>query len=282
MGIRRQVSLNQYRLSPLLVYRRAGPTEAVAQWSARDAWVLKWLALSLTDQLPVHPRCGHVRGHGGVTASVGEVDRALRMGSFGYVLRTDIKGYYRHIVKQQCLALAKRSISNSIWLTLLKQFLWYSVEDRGEIHTPLTGISRGCALSPLLGASLLYHVDQDFGAMDDIFYARYMDDFLILTRTRWRLRQCVATLNGYFDRGGFEQHPDKTFIGRVEKGFDWLGGEYDATGLTGLSARTIRQHRERCLRLYERACRQGLTEAVAQEQVQAYRERWKIWTKGML
>ncbi|MEF9709481.1 reverse transcriptase domain-containing protein [Escherichia coli] len=60
-----------------------------------------------------------------------------------------------------------------------------SVEDGGEIHTPETGIPRGCALSPLLAGSLLYHIDADFNATEDIYYARYMDDFILLTQTRW-------------------------------------------------------------------------------------------------
>ncbi len=45
-----------------------------------------------------------------------------------------------------------------------------------------------------------------------------MDDFIILARTRWQLRAAVVALNRCFDHFGFEQHPDKTFIGRVERG----------------------------------------------------------------
>ncbi|EEE1295789.1 transposase, partial [Salmonella enterica subsp. diarizonae] len=90
------------------------------------------------------------------------------------------------------------------------------------------------------------------------YYARYMDDFLILTQTRWQLRRCIAQLNESLDVSGFEQHPDKTFIGRITRGFDWLGA-WSEPGSAGLAPRSLRLHRERCLRLYEQACRQGLT-----------------------
>ena len=47
-----------------------------------------------------------------------------------------------------------------------------------------------------------------------------------------------------------EKHPDKTFIGRIEKGFDFLGYHFGPEGLT-LAAKTIEQFVERALRLYE-------------------------------
>ena len=46
---------------------------------------------------------------------------------------------------------------------------------------------------------------------------------MVLTPTRWKLRRAVALLNGIFTTLGLEKDPHKTFIGRVEKGFDFLG-----------------------------------------------------------
>ena len=104
---------------------------------------------------------------------------------------------------------------------------------------------------------------------------------MVLTRTRRRLRQCVAKLNDYFDMRGFEQHPDKTFIGRTARGFDWLGAAFDEHGAAGLAPRAITHHRERCLRLYEQACRLGLTHAESMLKVQTYRERWLTWARRL-
>ncbi|MBT2372345.1 reverse transcriptase domain-containing protein [Pseudomonas fluorescens] len=115
---------------------------------------------------------------------------------------------------------------------------WYGsfyitlVENGGEFFTPATGISRGCALGPLLGAALLPHVDEYFAAQTDLYYVRYMDDFLLLTGRRWPLRRAVSRLNAFFNVGGFEGHPDKTQLGRVEKGSDWLGVWFGPDGPT--------------------------------------------------
>ena len=62
-----------------------------------------------------------------------------------------------------------------------------------------------------------------------------MDDFLILCKTRWQLKRAVKKLNQYFHHYGFNQHLDKTFIGRLSKGFDWLGYQYAETGIIGIS-----------------------------------------------
>ena len=46
------------------------------------------------------------------------------------------------------------------------------------------------------------------------------------------------------------KHPDKTFIGRIERGFDFLGYHFGPEGLT-LAAKTIEQFVARATRLYE-------------------------------
>ena len=47
-----------------------------------------------------------------------------------------------------------------------------------------------------------------------------------------------------------EKHPDKTFIGRIERGFDFLGYHFNPAGLTVAKA-TIEKFVARATRLYE-------------------------------
>ena len=46
------------------------------------------------------------------------------------------------------------------------------------------------------------------------------------------------------------KHPDKTFIGRIEKGFDFLGYHSSRKGLS-VAEKTIEKFRARAVRLYE-------------------------------
>ena len=268
-----------YRLQPMQVYR--GHDRSWVQWCAQDALVLKWVALQVENRLPMHERCAHIKGRGGGRQSVNEVWRALASGDFPFVYRTDIRGYYRHIRKEQLLSLVRQHVDDPALTDLVEQYLYYSVEDGGDIFTPEKGICRGSALSPLMGAALLYHVDGHFAAVRGIFYARYMDDFVLLTRTRWQLRRCVKHLHEFFNQGGFETHPDKTQLGRIEHGFDWLGVWFTPTG-TSIAPRALENHRAQRLRLYEQARRRGLSATDADARVQAYLIRWNIWVMQML
>ncbi|WP_253893519.1 reverse transcriptase domain-containing protein [Serratia marcescens] len=251
-------------------------------WRSCDALVLKWLALQVKNRLPNHPLCEHGPGHRGGRSSLRRVQEALLGREFEFVFRTDIRGYYQHILKAQVVNQFNRDIDNPELQTLFNQYVYYSVEYGGEIHTPEQGIPRGCALSPIIGASLLFHVDSYFSAQENVFYARYMDDFLILTPTRWKLRKAVRRLNEFFDLGGFEQHPDKTQLGRLGQGFDWLGIQFYHTGASGIAPRAIKNHQERRMRLYEQSRAQGKTESESCARVQAYVRRWCLWADNLL
>ena len=161
-----------------------------------------------------------------------------------WVCRTDIKGYYANIDKTRLLSQLRAIITDPALWSLLVQYVHYCVDLGGNIHTPTKGIPRGCALSPLIGAFHLYALDAYF-AQKSVFYVRYMDDVVLLTRTRCQLRKAIRQLNQFFAQFGFAQHPDKIFIGRMAKGFDWMGAWFIDKGITGVAPRAIDNHRER-------------------------------------
>ncbi len=67
-----------------------------------------------------------------------------------------------------------------------------------------------------------------------------MDDILVLAPTRWKIRKAVKAVNGILGSLGLEKHPDKTFIGRIERGFDFLGYHFGTDGLSVVK-KTIEQ-----------------------------------------
>jgi hypothetical protein len=70
--------------------------------------------------------------------------------------------------------------------------------------------------------------------------------------------------------------PDKTFIGRIERGFDFLGYHFGPEGLT-LAAKTIGQFVARALRLYE----QEPGVASSHPRFGRYVRRWVGWASGI-
>ena len=81
-------------------------------------------------------------------------------------------------------------------------------------------------------------------------------------QTRWELR--------------VEQHPDKTFIGRSERGFTFLGYWITKQGVTGIAPSAWNGFQERVARLYE----QNAPLEVIQRGVALYVRRWNRWMLG--
>ncbi len=245
-------SLNRgtYRLSPVQLVRKADGT-TVALWSAQDALVIQVLTRLLEPLLPVHRTCEHVRGHGGGKQSRLRVHDRILSGRYTFVCRTDVRGYYGSINPHLLYNQVTSYVSSPVLLSLLHQFLHYTVEDGGTFRSPERGISRGASLSPLLGAFYLYEVDRHFAENPHIRYVRYMDDFLILAKTRWHLRRVLRELHGFMEAYGFRLHPDKTAIGRISRGFDWMGFWFSNTGMQSLAPRAIKNRVAKILRLFE-------------------------------
>lgn len=138
------------------------------------------------------------------------------------MLRTDVKSFYESIDHHLLIERLAVYIKDRFILNLLWQSMSRCVDCGGVFRDIRRGIPRGSPLSPLLGAFFLAELDNCFDHTD-VYYVRYMDDVLIMTRTRWSLRRNVARLNRIFNLLKIEKHPDKTFIGRIDKGFDFLG-----------------------------------------------------------
>ena len=103
-----------------------------------------------------------------------------------------------------------------------------------------------------------------------------MDDVLILAPTRWKLREAIRVLNQTFSELRLEKHPDKTFIGRIEKGFDFLGYHFSPEGLS-VAEKTVEKLLARAVRLYEQE--QG--ESLGSPLLGLYVKRWVRWAKGL-
>lgn len=140
-------------------------------------------------------------------------------------------------------------IDDRVIIGYVSQFLNRCVEWGGLYQDFRKGIPRGSSLSPLLGALYLLELDRKMEKLD-VKYFRYMDDILILARTRWKLKEAIRVLNQTINDLKLEKHPDKTLIGRIGRGFDFLGYHFDPKRF-GVARKTVENFLSRAIRLYE-------------------------------
>jgi hypothetical protein len=98
-----------------------------------------------------------------------------------------------------------------------------------------------------------------------------MDDILILATTRWKLRKAILALNQTFDGLKLAKHPDKTAMGRVERGFDFLGYHFKPQGIS-LATQTLANFASKALWLYEQE-----PPHLRVRRLGEYLRRWQGW-----
>lgn len=98
-----------------------------------------------------------------------------------------------------------------------------------------------------------------------------MDDWVILAPTRWKLRKAIKRVHQTMAELGLTLHPDKTSVGRTERGFDFLGYR-----LGGAQVEVARPAVERMAEPVTRLDEQGASE----RRIGDYVRRWLGWVNG--
>ena len=168
-------------------------------------------------------------------------------------------------------------VADASILRLLHQRLYRTVEDGGLYHDITQGLARGNPLSSFLGALYLKALGVRLKGMG-MYYLRYMDDILLLTRTHGQLRWAARVLNQQLKDLHLEKHPDKTFIGRIERGFDFLGYAFSG-GALRQAQQTLQLHAVRRLRCYEQQIKKKATPTEVTLHLEAYATRGQRWSR---
>jgi RNA-directed DNA polymerase len=110
-----------------------------------------------------------------------------------------------------------------------------------------------------------------------LFYVRYMDDIIVLAPSQWKLRKAVWVVNQTLNGLQLEKHPEKTFIGKIERGFEFLGYHFRPGRLT-IAQKTVERFVERAIRLYE----QEPGKSFDSSRLGTYVQRWTRWARAGL
>jgi len=134
----------------------------------------------------------------------------------GYILQVDIKGYYKHIQKQDALKILRTRFDNEL-IDMIEE--WWKIQHPNEI-----GFEPGDQLTQLIGISLLNTMDHTIKEkMRAKYYGRYMDDFYIISNDIDFLNECKQAIINCLKDVHLEIHPNKTKIYKISKGIKFLG-----------------------------------------------------------
>jgi retron-type reverse transcriptase len=276
--LREQLLSGTYQLSPLSVYFNHDG-EYVSRYCSKDAVVLKAISIVMGQVINTgitNKVCYHLKGNGGLKRAVIDVSHNIqnikKMNEYNFVIKSDIANFYESMDHKIVMEHCEKIIKDKRILTIINQYLNRLEICDGQYNLISRGIPRGCSLSPLIGAIILKSLDKIAG--HKFFYVRYMDDWVILTKTRWQLRRLVKLMHITISKLNFKLALDKTYIWKMQKGFDFLGYRFSKQGIVGLAEKTIENFLERVARLYE--------QDASDQCIRNYVRRWICWTKAGL
>jgi RNA-directed DNA polymerase len=131
-----------------------------------------------------------------------------------YVIEADIKGAFDNIGHQFILD----TIGQVAGRSLIRQWLRARYLQGGELHRVTAGTPQGGVISPLLANIALDGLKRHLGK--DYRYARYADDFVIMTKTKEEAERALPKIKQWLKVRGLEL---KERITHKSEGFDFLG-----------------------------------------------------------
>lgn len=276
MKVIKKLNNNSYNLNPSKIYFINN--NRINIWPALDAVVIKAVQLQLQEIVTNRQSWQNIysmSNQGGLKQCITDVQSLGK--KYKYIIKTDIADFYKTINHDILLTIIKKFTKNQVILNIVEQYCDRIEIDNGDYKHVNMGIAKGGALSPLLGHIYLSSLDDIMRSNKHIKYIRYMDDIVILTNSKYKLRSALKTIYHELNKLCLTLSKPKTYIGRVSKGFNFLGykfsGKPDNTTL-GIAKSTVDRMLEKLQRLYE----QGADD----NRIAEYLTRWQRWVNSGL
>jgi len=181
--------------------------------------------LKPTFQHVMNPNCYHLHGPSGVRLATQRIREALATHQPKYIIRADIKSYYKSIQHHVLIKDIKRYYTDLKVQHMLENIIKNPIETPKGYKNPDNGIALRGPLSQFFSALYLKPLDDAFDTMD-VVYLRYQDDVIILCKTKRQLERCKRRMMTVLQERQLQLSRKKTRIGAINKGFHFLGIQY--------------------------------------------------------
>lgn len=171
------------------------------------------------------PNCYHLHGPSGVKLATERIKQILAEQKPKYLIRADIKSYYKSIQHHLLIQDVKRYYNDFNLQSMLENIIKNPIETPRGYRNPDNGIALRGPLSQFFSGLYLKSLDDAFNTMN-VTYLRYQDDILILCQTKRQLVRCKQRLMNILQEKRLRLSRKKTRIGNIDKGFHFLGINY--------------------------------------------------------
>ena len=216
--------------TPRHLKRHYFPDEMVDQLHLSDRILQNILLKQLKPTFPyvMNPNCYHLHGPSGVKLATQRIRQVLLDQNPQYVIRADIKSFYKSIPHHQLIQDIKQHYKDEKVQAMLEQIIINPIETPRGYKNPDHGIALRGPLSQFFSGIYLKPLDDAFEVMD-VTYLRYQDDILIFAQTKRQLERCKQKLMNVLRERRLSLSSKKTRIGHINKGFHFLGINYPGT-----------------------------------------------------
>ena len=216
--------------TPRHLKRHYFPDEMVDQLHLSDRILQNILLKQLKPTFPyvMNPNCYHLQGPTGVKLATRRIRQVLLEQKPKYIIRADIKSFYKSIPHHQLVQDIKQSYDDEKVQAILEQIIINPIETPRGYKNPDHGIALRGPLSQFFSGIYLKPLDDAFETMD-VTYLRYQDDILILCKTKRQLNRCKQRMMAVLKERRLRLSYKKTRIGAIDKGFHFLGIQYLGT-----------------------------------------------------
>jgi retron-type reverse transcriptase len=170
----------------------------------------------------------HLCGPAGVKHATQRIRQVLQDGSPRYVIRADVKSFYKSIPHYKLVQDIKQYYSDPRVQAMLINIIKNPIETSRGYKNADSGIALRGPLSQFFSGLYLKPLDDALSKME-VTYLRYQDDILILCHTKRQLNRAWRKMLDIFNERRLSLSHKKTRRGEVSSGFHFLGVCYAPT-----------------------------------------------------
>jgi RNA-directed DNA polymerase len=176
----------------------------------------------------MNSNCYHLDGPTGVKYATQRIKEVLRTEKPNYIIRADIKSFYRSIQHHKLIQDINKLYSDPKVRAMLENIIVNPIDTPRGYKNPSHGVALRGPLSQFFSGIYLKPLDDAFDNTD-VTYLRYQDDILILCKTKRQMNRCRRRMMDVLQERHLSLSRKKSRIGCIKNGFHFLGIHYSPT-----------------------------------------------------